>query len=177
MVNYEFEAGIITVDLYGFRQGEENVNITLDANSVALIAGVGGAIIGAYATYLGAVKLYRVQARDEVAQEIFDVFAPLLDSLRRDGTQTPYHVLGDTACAQRLVARKALIVLPFFKRRRFKKAWREYIGVEYPTATTSEAWLKAFPSQYLPDQKDKDGHKKSITLSVERLERILDAAK
>jgi hypothetical protein len=150
------------------------MNINLDANAVTILAALGGAVFGAYATYLAAIKMYRITARDQARDTFYEVFAPLLDSLLRDPSNSPLFVLQGTAQNQRIVAQKLMNSLSLFEKWRFRRAWREYIGIAYPRSTQVDDWLAAFPNQYHEKSDDEGKRRQKYDLAVRNLKRLLE---
>jgi len=153
------------------------MNMNLDTSAVTILAALGGAVVGALATYLGAISMYRITVRNQARDEFYRVFAPLLDHLLRGPSSCPNFVLEDTACSQRIVAHKLMHSFSMLERRRFRRVWQNYIGVEYPHSDNIHDILGAFPRQYSAKPGNEEDRREKYQLAVSNLKRLLEFTK
>lgn len=107
-----------------------------------LVAGIGGALIGAYLTYLGAVRISQSNERQNANAAFYGVMSRPLVTLEREPDTWPFHAVGSHDGLAAAVAFR--YYLKGNERRRFDKAWKEYFG-EY----RREDVASYFPHMYI----------------------------
>ena len=93
-----------------------------------LIAGIGGAILGAYFTYLGAIRISQANERQHANREFFTIFSEPLSSLERNPLLCPFHAISGKGQDELTAAINFRYHLKGRERRDFDIAWQEFYG-------------------------------------------------
>ena len=98
------------------------------------LAGIAGALVGGFVTYLGAIEITRRARRDAARDEFRKAIMPTLAKARRQNADNPIFPVLDMDSSQYAAYLHFKRHVRSWKRRSFEKAWHEY----YEKATTGE---------------------------------------
>ena len=93
-----------------------------------LIAGIGGAILGAYFTYLGAIRISQSSERQRANMEFFAAISKPLSQLERNPNTCPFHAISGNGQDELAAALSFRYHLKGRERRDFDKVWQDYYG-------------------------------------------------
>lgn len=131
--------------------------------STEMLAAFGGALIGGWLTYLGAIRLQQFTGRQVAKDEFRKIMMPFYVSIKERLKNCPYFLLCDHYTDQLIAYHHFRDSLVWWRRRSFDRAWNEYFGTD-----------GEFPQQYHEHPEDDTYYKNMFELVQRRIERLFE---